>query len=219
MGFYGNITNTSRTSFQFDKTYSSRYVMDQSVASDGVFIGRFVLIEYDKNIDKLDYVTAYKRVEGKRPIFGVGFDKNNALNRFIIGTTRHDNVIPDGTVIRVPGKEKDGTNYFNHTYKEVSLTKDSYKINTYYIYDNGKFVLSKGAFDSSKIYFELTYGESDEYYIAHGTLNGEAEFTRIKTTASDANSSTYTNYVFNFDLDNGIYGASRGYDSTVWQKV
>ena len=47
MGFYGNITNTSRTSFQFDKTYSSRYVMDQSVASDGVFIGRFVLIEYD----------------------------------------------------------------------------------------------------------------------------------------------------------------------------
>ena len=42
MGFYGNITNTSRTSFQFDKTYSSRYVMDQAVASDGVIIGRFV---------------------------------------------------------------------------------------------------------------------------------------------------------------------------------
>lgn len=219
MGFYGNITNTSRTSFQFDKTYSSRYVMDQAVASDGVFIGRFVLIEYDKNINKLDYVTAYKRVEGKRPIFGVGFDKNNALNRFIIGTTRHDNVIPDGTVIRVPGKEKDGTNYFNHTYKEVSLTKESYKINTYYIYDGGEFVLSKGAFDSSKIYFQLTYGESDEYYIGHGTLNGEAQFTRIKTTISDTNSSTYTNYVFNFDLDNGVYGASRGYDSTVWQKV
>lgn len=219
MGFYGNITNTSRTSFQFDKTYSSRYVMDQAVASDGVFIGRFVLIEYDKNINKLDYVTAYKRVEGKRPIFGVGFDKNNALNRFIIGTTRHDNVIPDGTVIRVPGKEKDGTNYFNHTYKEVSLTKESYKINTYYIYDGGEFVLSKGAFDSSKIYFQLTYGESDEYYIGHGTLNGEAQFTRIKTTTSDTNSSTYTNYVFNFNLDNGVYGASRGYDSTVWQKV
>lgn len=219
MGFYGNITNTSRTSFQFDKTYSSRYVMDQAVASDGVFIGRFVLIEYDKNINKLDYVTAYKRVEGKRPIFGVGFDKNNALNRFIIGTTRHDNVIPDGTVIRIPGKEKDGTNYFNHTYKEVSLTKESYKINTYYIYDGGEFVLSKGAFDSSKIYFQLTYGESDEYYIGHGTLNGEAQFTRIKTTTSDTNSSTYTNYVFNFDLDNGVYGASRGYDSTVWQKV
>lgn len=219
MGFYGNITNTSRTSFQFDKTYSSRYVMDQAVASDGVFIGRFVLIEYDKNINKLDYITAYKRVEGKRPIFGIGFGKSGALNRFIIGKTTADSAITDGTVIRIPGKEKDGTNYFNHTYKEIGLTKDSYKLNTYYIYDGGEFVLSKKPYDSSAIYFELTYGESDEYYIAHGNVGEEAQFTRIKTTAADANSTTYTNYVFNFNLDNEVYGASRGYDSTVWQKV
>lgn len=219
MGFYGNITNTSRTSFQFDKTYSSRYVMDQAVASDGVFIGRFVLIEYDKNINKLDYVTAYKRVEGKRPVFGIGFGKNGALNKFVIGKTAADNAITDGTVIRIPGKEKDGTNYFNHTYKEVSLTKDSYKINTYYIFDGGEFVLSKKPYDNSAIYFELIYGESDEYYIAHGNIGEEAQFTRIKTTPADTNSTTYTNYVFNFNLDNEAYGASRGYDSTVWQKV
>ena len=47
MGFYGNITNTSRTSFSFDKTYSNRYDMDTSCGSDGIYAGRYVLVEYD----------------------------------------------------------------------------------------------------------------------------------------------------------------------------
>ena len=58
MGFYGNITNTSKTSFVFDKIYTNRTAMDTAQASittnpngttvqgDGVFIGRYVLIEY-----------------------------------------------------------------------------------------------------------------------------------------------------------------------------
>ena len=37
MGFYGNITNTSRTQFQFDRTYPNRRVMDSSAKSDGMF--------------------------------------------------------------------------------------------------------------------------------------------------------------------------------------
>ena len=55
MSFYGNITNTSRTTFQFDKTYSNRYMMDLSSGSDGVQIGRYVLVEYDKNLSATDY--------------------------------------------------------------------------------------------------------------------------------------------------------------------
>ena len=46
MGFYGNITNTSKTSFVFDKIYSNRKAMEDNAATDGVFIGRYVLIEY-----------------------------------------------------------------------------------------------------------------------------------------------------------------------------
>lgn len=49
MGFYGNITNTSKTQFQFDKTYSSRYDMDLHCGSDGVYPGRYVLVEYGQN--------------------------------------------------------------------------------------------------------------------------------------------------------------------------
>jgi hypothetical protein len=47
MGFYGNVTNTSKTTFSFDRRYANRYLMDNSCATDGVFIGRYVLVEYD----------------------------------------------------------------------------------------------------------------------------------------------------------------------------
>lgn len=47
MGFYGNVTNISKTTFVFDKTYSSRYEMERNMGSDGVYAGRYVLVEYD----------------------------------------------------------------------------------------------------------------------------------------------------------------------------
>ncbi|WP_444210519.1 hypothetical protein [Dialister succinatiphilus] len=46
MGFYGNITNTSKTTFAFDRIYNNRLQMDNNCASDGVFLGRYVLVEY-----------------------------------------------------------------------------------------------------------------------------------------------------------------------------
>jgi len=49
MGFYGNITNTSKTQFQFDKIYSSRYEMDAHTYTDGIYAGRYVLVEYDND--------------------------------------------------------------------------------------------------------------------------------------------------------------------------
>ena len=55
MGFYGNITNTSRTTFQFDKVYPSRKMMDASCREDGIYNGRYVLVEYDTNVSNSDY--------------------------------------------------------------------------------------------------------------------------------------------------------------------
>ena len=48
MAFYGNITNTSQTTFQFDRIYSNRLEMDVACANDSIFVGRYVLVEYDK---------------------------------------------------------------------------------------------------------------------------------------------------------------------------
>ena len=51
MGFYGNITNTSKTTFSFDKIYANRRDMDADCAlGDGVFLGRYVLVEYGATV-------------------------------------------------------------------------------------------------------------------------------------------------------------------------
>ena len=55
MGFYGNITNTSKTTFSFDKIYANRLEMDNACANgDGVFLGRYVLVEYGYIFDVTD---------------------------------------------------------------------------------------------------------------------------------------------------------------------
>jgi hypothetical protein len=46
MGFYGNMTNSVKTNMTFDKKYSSRKSMDNSVNNDGIYAGRYVLVEY-----------------------------------------------------------------------------------------------------------------------------------------------------------------------------
>ena len=56
MSFYGNISNAGKTNLTFDKVYPNRAMMENALIlqnsghySDDVFVGRFVLIEYDDN--------------------------------------------------------------------------------------------------------------------------------------------------------------------------
>lgn len=55
MGFYGNITNENKTTFKFDRTYSNRTVMDKGAGTDGVYPGRYVLVDYDTPFNQADY--------------------------------------------------------------------------------------------------------------------------------------------------------------------
>ena len=48
MGFYGKIANSNKTAFSFDKVYTSRHEMDLNAQNDGIFIGRYVVVEYDE---------------------------------------------------------------------------------------------------------------------------------------------------------------------------
>lgn len=49
MSFYGNISNAGKTQLNFDKVYPNRYTMETNATDDNVFIGRYILIEYDDN--------------------------------------------------------------------------------------------------------------------------------------------------------------------------
>lgn len=48
MGFYGNISASNKSSFTFDHIYPTRKQMDDAANTDGVFMGRYVLVEYDE---------------------------------------------------------------------------------------------------------------------------------------------------------------------------
>ena len=70
MGFYGNVSNITRSTFQFDRIYGSRYEMERALESgdDDVYIGRYVLIEYDQDVDFEVFTRIFPRVvqvEGK----------------------------------------------------------------------------------------------------------------------------------------------------------
>lgn len=49
MSFYGNISNAGKTQIGFDKVYPNKKTMDAQAKTDGVFVGRYVLVEYDDN--------------------------------------------------------------------------------------------------------------------------------------------------------------------------
>ena len=109
MGFYGNITNTSRTQFQFDRTYPNRYAMDLNASLDGIYVGRYVLIEYDKQMGADWTILAYMKTETPpegNPV--TRFYTSNRLDAATEITFRSDLI---GRYIRVPGvkEEPDGT--------------------------------------------------------------------------------------------------------------
>jgi len=46
IGFYGNLSSINRSTFVFDRVYTTRAEMDSNAATDGIFINRYVLVEY-----------------------------------------------------------------------------------------------------------------------------------------------------------------------------
>lgn len=112
MSFYGNITNTSRTQFQFDKTFPNRVTMDKNASTDGVYVGRFVLVEYDEFLAADWSTTAFLGTDN----YFYTSNPNNvetaaAKEALLLSAKREgENNIVKGKYIRVPGKKLDSNN-------------------------------------------------------------------------------------------------------------
>ena len=62
MSFYGNIKNTARTQFYFDRIYPNRVSMDTNAKKDGIFAGRYVLVEVSA-VDIFDKIIFVQKPE------------------------------------------------------------------------------------------------------------------------------------------------------------
>lgn len=173
MGFYGKVTNVNNTSFSFDKVYQNRYIMDNKCADDGVFVGRFVLVEYDN-----DPIIYYKKLYTTDNTYFY-FNSNNDINSI-------------ATYVK--------------TSADVSNDFDIYQ---------GEIIYVEKKTSSGKDYYEFWKCDSSQM---SGSKTNIAHFTRIVNGIDNKNNDKYT-YNYQIDMNCGDYPQSRGFDSTVWQKI
>ena len=246
MGFYGNITNTSRTQFVFDRTYSSRYEMDTKCSSDNIYAGRYVLVEYDTDASFDIYKQNYYMVEG------VMYTQVNKCHNFFSGIIDSATVpvgeVKDGDIAWILADNyitdvNDETIYIRiinaNTFAFETISEQEYLafwresgedlpnpteegsihghiVNGWLVNREDNLLINgrnSGMCIAVPAGYKYNKGTADTYWMAH--VSGEnLSWTQINTT-----SETNSNYFKNFNIDFQRYGTSRGYDSTVWQKV
>lgn len=99
MSFYGDITNTSRTHFQFDRIYANRAEMERYKETDGIYAGRFVLIEYDNEM----HMDSFLRVRKDGDKFYTTFSDNTAQEVLLTrGNIKRDTIVYESAYETLP---------------------------------------------------------------------------------------------------------------------
>ena len=163
---YGNITNTARTQFQFDKIYSNRVEMDDACLNDGIYAGRYVLIEYDENpargatelIKKGANLFYYKDFENVQAIPGKTVAVGQIYYTVDESTGKHS--FYEGVEI----KNEDGTITPQFNLLTTSPSLDNYDTN--WRIDYSKY---KRGFDSTV--WQKVYDKGSQVYIMVAELN------------------------------------------------
>lgn len=217
MGFYGNITNTSRTQFQFDLVYPSRNAMENGCAKDGVYVGRYVLVDYDRDPNnqfkigyrkgKLidfkedgDFLYSSKNLEEISKINYIEdeyWDYENNTTDIIKGVT-------EGIVVKVKETETQYKEY-NEEGKPTS-TKD----------DN--ILIEVGEYSLFICIGKVTVEEEE----LDGTGKPIIVIKNYALFKKQLEDESESNYIVNYNKDKDYYkteNIGRGWDSTVWQKV
>ena len=134
MGFYGNISNVNKTNMTFDKIYSNRKSMDESCALDGVYAGRYVLVEYEQYypLDTLPII--YKLNSDKEEKFSTTYTQfspldiqENVIYRCVILTNWLNSAVPEEDLLLqyysnvfYRGVRKDGVLSLENVSSEIS---------------------------------------------------------------------------------------------------
>ena len=157
MGFYGNITHMARTSFQFDAIYSNRYVMDQSANSDGVYAGRYVLVNYEDSAGNDYYVPGYKTTDGTDFYFGSSIN-GELLTRFkwvnTLAEATDADVVYNGQIIAIP------PDHVHNVADPTASNWEFWQVNGYETIDEVKYA----TFSQYSDIYSVNYNIDVDYY-------------------------------------------------------
>ena len=224
MGFYGHITNVQRTSMTFDRIYPNRFTMDEKASNDGVYAGRYVLIEYDQPVDQ-SFLPRMIQFDGllyapppERPTFLPNDADPSSPTSYLVklqpyqinldieGDIQDNWVKPDLIVVCSAGDN------LGVVYRDEKQVVESVSRLQYFRIGSAN--------NPEKESYNLLYN-----YKTHQFQLDSASSREPKTGCS-YNAVNYeelmvedkSNHLLNFNIDASKYPTSRGYDSTVWQK-
>lgn len=240
MGFYGNITDTSHTHFQFDKIFPNRVTMESAAALgiDDVFAGRFVLVKYEPEEPFFvgDFLCGYIRK----------LDKGNEQDRGILSEAGLFESPDDFYVISPSSSyssyyrftrfelvespvEEDWIKYF-YKFNKIAIKKLPSKD---YFIPGKQYYTTDASFSSNLVCPEMIIQERDlssnepvSNFYKIMDIEGYAnnKIAIAEKIILDANGS-YGAYLTNYQIDKQTYTQvekgfdPRGYDATVWEKV
>ena len=163
MGFYGNIRNTTSNSFKFDRVYSNRTLMEQNADSDGVFGGRYVLVEYDQALDE-------NPVQGSKTIYKVKISiAGRTEDRYFTEIDSLTNTDPLPEAYTTDSQDEQGKLNGDKVFyiKFIAKTRKGLVVN--------------GGFTYDQFLSEWCVGQDDETYDGQyvGTVIDEKAYTKI----------------------------------------
>ena len=191
MGFYGNITNTAKAQFSFDKVYANRYEADLGCGLDGVMSGRYILIEYDQST-ATDAYPEYWYYNGQVYSGLKTIMLNN--NLLITGPEEANRFIPAGNqvVVRVPIGHKaidvnQATEYVQVTSDTGTcrfITKNAYDE---YIENTFKRIEFKSAseYKAGKFFVRDDHFSLEQNTLVEGYKREDAFVKQVEVTADD----------------------------------
>lgn len=214
MGFYGNIRNTTSNSFKFDRIYSNRTLMELSADSDGIFGGRYVLVEYDQALDENPTL-------GSQIIYSV---KINNVKKYYTKIITELNPMPKAFLSEDLLPEEEVYYIKFDAQSEVQDLTTAFPFGTVFceqefkteggnytlFYTEGLNPIVKQIVDIQIQGADETIKEFTEYWYL---------FDKDGVKQAIPNSADNDWYTVNYGIDKAVYGLGRGYDSTVWRKT
>ena len=199
MSFYGDIVGTGDSPFVFDKIYSSRYHMEQSMADDNIFVGRYVLVSYDSSFTHNNFKRVYRK----------STDDITAKNIYLY----KDSTCQEPVKIKSNNEGEELTAYVGDIYYVVDGETYNYYQCVNYLSSNNIALFN--------FYEDLTYSWKEAYYSTeNGTMSKLGSDTyRLYKDASFQNCYSYTEDENDFEnVKLGDIVFVREYDKEVSEK-